>query len=61
MKRLAEFFPLNKRGPEHFQATFEEKGLAEIVKLQKAQVRYLIIFVIFAVCLCVCLCINMPI
>ena len=28
---------MNKRGPEHFQAIFEERDLAEIVKLQKAQ------------------------
>jgi len=35
--KLTEFFPLNKRGTEYFQESFEEKGLAEIVKLQKAQ------------------------
>jgi len=35
--KLTEFFPLNKRAPEHFQAAFEERDLAEIVKLQKAQ------------------------
>jgi ferredoxin len=35
-----EFFPLNKRGLEHFQyfkSAFEDRGLAEIVKLQKNQ------------------------
>ncbi|PNF30404.1 Protein krasavietz [Cryptotermes secundus] len=35
--RLMEFVPLNKRTEEHFRATFEEKGLADIVKLHKAQ------------------------
>jgi len=38
--KLLDFFPLNKRGPEHFnyfQSVFEDRGLAEIVKLQKAQ------------------------
>lgn len=38
--KLLDFFPLNKRGPEHFQyfrSAFEDRGLAEIVKLQKAQ------------------------
>lgn len=37
--RLMEFVPLNKRTEEHFRATFEEKGLADIVKLHKAQVK----------------------
>ncbi|GFG40143.1 hypothetical protein Cfor_08228 [Coptotermes formosanus] len=35
--RLMEFVPLNKRTEEHFRAAFEEKGLADIVKLHKAQ------------------------
>jgi len=35
--KLMEFFPINKRTPETFQNAFQEKGLAEIVKLQKAQ------------------------
>jgi len=35
--RLMEFFPLNKRTPEIFQGAFEERGLAEINKLQKSQ------------------------
>lgn len=34
-----EFFPPNKRTEEHFKAVFDEKGLADIVKLHKAQVR----------------------
>jgi len=33
-----EFFPPNKRTQENFQSAFEEKGLSEIIKLQKAQV-----------------------
>lgn len=37
--RLMEFVPLNKRTEEHFRAVFEEKGLADIVKLHKAQVK----------------------
>jgi hypothetical protein len=37
--RLMEFVPLNKRTEEHFRAAFEDKGLADIVKLHKAQVR----------------------
>lgn len=32
-----EFFPSNKRTPEHFNAVFQEKDLADIVKLQKSQ------------------------
>ncbi|XP_069673995.1 protein krasavietz [Periplaneta americana] len=35
--RLMEFVPLNKRTEEHFRAAFEDKGLADIVKLHKAQ------------------------
>jgi len=35
--RLMEFFPINKRSPEIFSGAFEERGLAEIIKLQKAQ------------------------
>lgn len=37
--RLMEFVPLNKRTEEHFRAAFEDKGLADIVKLHKAQVK----------------------
>ena len=37
--RLMEFVPLNKRTEEHFRAAFEERGLADIVKLHKAQVK----------------------
>ena len=32
-----EFVPLNRRSEENFRAAFEEKGLADIVKLHKAQ------------------------
>ncbi|KAK7864655.1 hypothetical protein R5R35_012424 [Gryllus longicercus] len=35
--RLMEFVPMNKRTEEYFRAVFEEKGLADIVKLHKAQ------------------------
>lgn len=35
--RLMEFVPLNKRTEEYFRAVFEDKGLADIVKLHKAQ------------------------
>jgi len=35
--KLMDFFPLNKRSPDQFNSVFEERGLAEIVKLQKAQ------------------------
>lgn len=35
--RLMEFFPPNKRNDKYFQEFFEEKGLGEIVKFQKAQ------------------------
>lgn len=45
--RLMEFVPLNKRTEEHFRAAFEEKGLADIVKLHKAQVSLSSRFVIF--------------
>jgi len=34
---LLDFFPSNKRGDENFKATFDEKGLGEVVKLHKAQ------------------------
>jgi hypothetical protein len=37
--RLMEFVPLNKRTEEHFRAAFEDRGLADIVKLHKAQVK----------------------
>lgn len=33
-----EFVPPNKRTEEYFRTIFEEKGLAEVVKLHKAQV-----------------------
>lgn len=32
-----EFFPPNKRSQEHFEKSFNDKGLGEVVKLQKAQ------------------------
>jgi hypothetical protein len=32
-----EFFPMNKRTPEYFNSVFQEKDLAEIVRLQKNQ------------------------
>jgi len=35
--KLMEFFPPNKRTEEHFKSVFDEKGLADIVKLHKAQ------------------------
>jgi len=35
--RMMEFFPSNKRTPEYFNSVFQEKGLAEIVRLQKNQ------------------------
>jgi len=35
--RLLDYFPPNKRTPENFEVVFEEKGLGELVKLQKAQ------------------------
>lgn len=37
--RLMEYVPLNKRTEENFRAAFEDKGLADIVKLHKAQVK----------------------
>ncbi|XP_026681463.1 diacylglycerol O-acyltransferase 1-like [Diaphorina citri] len=36
-KRLMEFVPPNKRSDEYFRTVFEEKGLADIVKLHMAQ------------------------
>jgi len=38
--RLTEYFPPNKRTQEYFDKAFMDKGLGEVVKLQKAQVRY---------------------
>ncbi|XP_059488343.1 protein krasavietz [Neocloeon triangulifer] len=35
--RLMEFFPMNKRGEEHFKVVYDEKGLGEVVKLHRAQ------------------------
>ena len=35
--RLMEFVPPNKRSEEHFRSVFEAVGLADIVKLHKAQ------------------------
>uniref|UniRef100_A0A0A9ZAV1 W2 domain-containing protein n=2 Tax=Lygus hesperus TaxID=30085 RepID=A0A0A9ZAV1_LYGHE len=35
--RLLDFFPTNKRTEEHLKTSFEEKGLAELVKLHLAQ------------------------
>jgi len=35
--RLMEFFPINKRTPEIFEKTFQEKGLGQIVVFQRAQ------------------------
>lgn len=32
-----EFFPSNKRTPEYFNSVFQERNLAEIVRLQKNQ------------------------
>jgi len=34
---LPEFFPPNKRTEEHFKNVFEEKGLTEVLRYQKAQ------------------------
>jgi len=34
---LPEFFPPNKRTEENFKLVFEEKGLAEVLRYQKAQ------------------------
>lgn len=35
--RLMEYFPPNKRSQENFDKAFNDKGLGEVVKLQKAQ------------------------
>jgi hypothetical protein len=35
--RLLDFLPLNKRTEENLKAVFNEKGLADVVKLHKAQ------------------------
>ena len=35
--KLMEFLPPNKRTEEYFKSVFDEKGLADIVKLHKAQ------------------------
>lgn len=35
--RLMEFFPLNKRTEEYLKSVFNDNGLADIVKLHKAQ------------------------
>jgi hypothetical protein len=35
--KLMDFFPSNKRTPEYFNSVFQERGLAEIVRLQKNQ------------------------
>jgi len=35
--KLMDFFPTNKRTPEYFNSIFQERGLAEIVRLQKNQ------------------------
>ena len=37
-RSLPEFFPPNKRTEENFKLVFEEKGLAEVLRYQKAQV-----------------------
>nr|CAD7265101.1 unnamed protein product [Timema shepardi] len=37
--RLMEFVPLNKRTEDNFRSAFEERGLVDIVKLHKAQVK----------------------
>jgi len=34
---LPEFFPPNKRSEEHFKLVFEERGLTEVLRYQKAQ------------------------
>lgn len=36
-----EFVPPNKRTEDYFRSAFEDKGLAEIVKLHMNQVLYL--------------------
>lgn len=35
---MMEYIPLGKRTPEYFQSVFQEKGLEELVRLQKNQV-----------------------
>ncbi|OXA43723.1 protein krasavietz [Folsomia candida] len=35
--KMMEFFPSNKRTPEYFNSVFQERNLAEIVRLQKNQ------------------------
>jgi hypothetical protein len=35
--KMMEFFPMNKRTHEHFQAAFQDQDLGELVRLQKAQ------------------------
>lgn len=35
--RLMEFFPTKKQTEEYLKSVFMEKGLAEVVKLHKAQ------------------------
>ena len=35
---LPEFFPPNKRTEENFKLVFEENGLMEVLRFQKAQV-----------------------
>lgn len=38
--KLMEFFPAKKQTEEQLRATFVERGLAEVVKLHKAQASY---------------------
>lgn len=38
--RLMEFFPTKKQTEEYLKSVFIEKGLAEVVKLHKAQASY---------------------
>lgn len=38
--RLIEYFPAKKQTEEHLRAAFIERGLAEVVKLHKAQASY---------------------
>lgn len=52
--RLLEFLPSNKRGDDNFKSTFEDKGLGEVVKLHKAQVRCLCVLKLhFQVLMCI--------
>lgn len=37
---MPEFFPPNKRSEEHFKQVFEERGLNEVLRFQKAQVGF---------------------